>query len=297
MDEIMNTSQQTPIEIVLGIDSQGRTTAKKLYEFLELDKSHYNRWCKTNILNNKFAEEDIDYWKLAMDDEVGNLVRHEGRTKKYQPNPTADYKLTASFAKKLAMASGSPKGEEAREYFLRTETALKDVAIKRDAELLQMKAACFDMRQLLESSNREMEKMRCQLQALESRQNESDNRRFENTYENRVASEFFKILDDVLTSDDHSFAIKPKNYHGSLELLGICDEKYIYIRKRRCYDIYEYFASEPVRQQILWNILYQTGYADGLASPNQKMCIFGWGNEPVLALYRNRLEHLIKNKV
>lgn len=36
MDEIMNTSQRTPIEIALGIDSQGRTTAKKLYEFLEL---------------------------------------------------------------------------------------------------------------------------------------------------------------------------------------------------------------------------------------------------------------------
>lgn len=127
-------SNQTPIEIALGIDSQGRTTAKKLYEFLELDRSHYNRWCNTNILKNKFAEEGTDYWKLATD---GEFMKKTGR------GNTADYKLTASFAKKLAMVSGGERGEEAREYFLRTETALKDVAIKRDAELLQMKAACF----------------------------------------------------------------------------------------------------------------------------------------------------------
>lgn len=282
------TANQTPIEIALGIDSQGRTTAKRLYEFLELDKSHYNRWCRTNVLGNKFAIENEDYWKLAMD---GEFMKKTGR------GNTADYKLTANFAKKLAMASGSPKGEEAREYFLRTETALKDVTIKRDAELLQMKAACFDMRQLLESSNREMEQMRRQLQALENRQNETDNRRFEDTYENRVASEFFKILDDVLGSDDYSFAVKPKNYRGSLDLLGICDEKYIYLRKRKCYEIYECFAPEPVRQQILWNILYQTGYADGLTSPNRKMCVGGWSSEPVLTLYRDKLEHLIKDKI
>lgn len=281
---IIHTANKTPIEIALGIDSQGRTTAKKLYEFLELDKSNYSRWCRKNILNNQFAEENVDYWSFVIQDERN-------------PKPTTDYKLTANFAKKLAMASGSPKGEEAREYFLRTETALKDVAIKRDAELLQMKAACFDMRQLLENSNREMDKMRRQLTALESRQNETDNRRFEDTYENRIASGFFKILNDVLSSDDYSFAIKPKNYHGSLELLGICDEKCIYLRKRRCYEIYECFASEPVRQQILWNILYQTGYADGLTSPNRKMCVGGWGSEPVLALYRDRLEYLIKDKI
>ena len=39
-----DTSKLTPIEIALGIDSEGRTTAKKLYEFLELDPSHYAKW-------------------------------------------------------------------------------------------------------------------------------------------------------------------------------------------------------------------------------------------------------------
>ena len=283
----MNTSQRTPIEIALGIDSQGRTTAKRLYEFLELDKSNYSRWCKKNILNNKFAEEEVDYWRFVFYDETptGGKVQRE------------DFKLSSPFAKKLAMVSGSERGEEAREYFLRTETALKDVAIKRDAELLQMKAACFDMRQLLESSNREIDKMRQQLQLLEIRQNESDNRKFENTYENRVVSEFFKILDDILSSEDHSFAIKPKGYHGSMEVIGIFDDKYIYMRKRRVYEIYEYFAPEPIRQQILWNILMQTGYIDALANPNAKMIIDGWGKEPVVTFFKDKIKYLIKNRV
>ena len=37
----MNTTNQTPIEIELGIDENGMTTARKLYEFLEMDKKHY----------------------------------------------------------------------------------------------------------------------------------------------------------------------------------------------------------------------------------------------------------------
>lgn len=45
-----DTSNLTPIEIALGIDENGMTTAKKLYEFLELDKSNYSRWLKRNIV-------------------------------------------------------------------------------------------------------------------------------------------------------------------------------------------------------------------------------------------------------
>lgn len=39
----------TPIEIALQIDEEGRTTTRKLYEFLELDKSHYSRWIKKTL--------------------------------------------------------------------------------------------------------------------------------------------------------------------------------------------------------------------------------------------------------
>lgn len=51
----------TPIEIALGIDEQGRTTAKKLYSFLELNQSQYARWSRNNITDNNFAEKGVDY--------------------------------------------------------------------------------------------------------------------------------------------------------------------------------------------------------------------------------------------
>lgn len=112
--ETPDTSKQTPIEIALGVDAQGMTTAKKLYEFLDLDPSHYAKWFKKNILENTFAEENADYWVFAQKCE--NL--QGGR-------PTQDARLTASFAKKLSMSSKSPKGETARNYFVGVENGAK----------------------------------------------------------------------------------------------------------------------------------------------------------------------------
>lgn len=62
--EIMNTTNQTPIEVMLKIDDEGYTTARNLYEFLELDKSNYSKWCKKNIEDNPYAENNIDYSKI-----------------------------------------------------------------------------------------------------------------------------------------------------------------------------------------------------------------------------------------
>ena len=44
---------QTPIEIALGVDENGMTTARKLYEFLNLNPAHYSRWCKKNITDKE----------------------------------------------------------------------------------------------------------------------------------------------------------------------------------------------------------------------------------------------------
>ena len=67
MNEItINTANRTPIEIALGIDEEGMTTARKLYAFLELDSSNYSRWCKSNITGNEFAEENVDYWAFVI---------------------------------------------------------------------------------------------------------------------------------------------------------------------------------------------------------------------------------------
>lgn len=124
MNELFNqketdTSKLTPIEIALGIDENGMTTARKLYDFLGMDRSNYSRWVKSNIVENQFAEENVDFWALVTDDE-----------RNFNPNPTQDYKLTAHFAKKLSMTQKNQKGEEAREYFTKVEDGAKEMVLR-----------------------------------------------------------------------------------------------------------------------------------------------------------------------
>lgn len=125
MNDVMERTMQTPIEIALGIDENGMTTAKNLYEFLGMDKSHYSRWIKANITNNQFAEENIDYWTLASNGERNS-----------NPNPTQDFKLTAHFAKKLSMLQKNERGEEAREYFAKVE----DYAVNTTVQLRELQS-------------------------------------------------------------------------------------------------------------------------------------------------------------
>lgn len=119
MNDLMNKVVQTPIEIALGIDENGMTTVKKLYEFLGMDLKNYSRWIRNNITENQFAEENVDYWVFVMQEENPSGGR-----------PTQDYKLSASFAKKLSMMARSEKGEQARQYFVRVEDGMKEVALR-----------------------------------------------------------------------------------------------------------------------------------------------------------------------
>ena len=116
MNELMEQVNKTPIEIALGIDEEGMTTARKLYAFLELDSRNYSRWCKSNISENEFADENVDYWAFVINEEWGGQA-------------TTDYKLTAHFAKKLSMKGTGEKAEEAREYFTHLEERVKQKAI------------------------------------------------------------------------------------------------------------------------------------------------------------------------
>lgn len=119
MNEINNViDMRTPIEVALDIDSEGMTTAKKLYEFLELNPSNYSKWCKSNIVGNQFATENEDYWVFVLKEENSLGGR-----------PTTDYKLTAHFAKKLSVKGNSEKAEQAREYFTTVEEKVKQKAI------------------------------------------------------------------------------------------------------------------------------------------------------------------------
>ena len=79
---------------------------------MELRPADYSRWIRTNITENIYAENGLDYSAL------------ERKTSELGGRPTVDYILSASFAKKLAMSSRSPKGEETRDYFIKVEAAL-----------------------------------------------------------------------------------------------------------------------------------------------------------------------------
>ena len=129
--------ERTPIEVVLEVDKDGFTTAKKLYKWLELDDGNYARWVKMNILENSFAEEGVDYSSLM-----------KKTSSEYGGRPTTDYKLSASFAKKLAMSTHSERGEQARIYFLMCEKTLVRVA-KEHQKFLVERAKSIAMRRTL----------------------------------------------------------------------------------------------------------------------------------------------------
>ena len=133
MNELQNKDMRTPIEIALEIDSDNMTTAKKLYAFLELAPQNYARWCKTNIVDNEFADENVDYWAFFINEENSSLTKSlTGR------GNTDDYKLTAHFAKKLSVKGNSARAEEAREYFTTLEEKVKQKAIDRSQLSPQM---------------------------------------------------------------------------------------------------------------------------------------------------------------
>ena len=110
-----DTSSLTSIEISLGIDADGMTTARTLHEFLGMDKSNFSRWAKTNIEENEFYDDGKDWW--------GFVIVTNG-------NECRDYKLTTDFAKHLSMSSHSAKGKIAREYFVSVEDGAKKMLLQ-----------------------------------------------------------------------------------------------------------------------------------------------------------------------
>lgn len=116
MNEIANATMQTPIEIALGIDEDGMTTARKLFDFLGMSPNNYSRWFKSNITDNDFAEENVDYFLFLTNEE------HKGHA-------SQDAKLTSSFAKKLSVQQKNERGEQARNYFVKIEDKAKDMVL------------------------------------------------------------------------------------------------------------------------------------------------------------------------
>lgn len=89
--------------------------ARDLYLFLGYDKSQWARWYTTNIINNDFAEEGIDYQTF---DTMSN------------GNATKEFALSIDFAKELSMLARNERGKQARKYFIACEDKLKEAVTK-----------------------------------------------------------------------------------------------------------------------------------------------------------------------
>lgn len=186
MNELQNADMRTPIEIALDIDSEGMTTARKLYEFLELAPQNYSRWVKTNIIDNEFATENEDYFYSS------SMKSEQGRG-----NFAEDYKLTAHFAKKLSVKGNSEKSEQAREYFTTVEEKVKQKAI----DIASLSPQLQSLYGLIETQARqELEQKRLAKEVAEVKQsqnaiaetfakanNEEDFQRWVNTCITRIA--------------------------------------------------------------------------------------------------------------
>lgn len=96
----VSISFQTPIEIALKIDENGMTTASNLCAFLELNPTQFSRWCKRNIVNNKFSTENVDY--ICFNILVESAIKGQTKT---------DYRITSDFAKKLSMTGNTERHE------------------------------------------------------------------------------------------------------------------------------------------------------------------------------------------
>lgn len=154
MHEIQNITNQTPIEIALGIDENGMTTAGKLYDFLGMDRRNYSRWFKNNFTKNQFAEENVDYFPFVTNEECGGQA-------------SQDAKLTSAFAKKLSMQQKNERGEQARNYFVGVEDKAKDL-------VLYLKQASSDPMKLLKLHYEALEQVDKKVDKVENRIEELD---------------------------------------------------------------------------------------------------------------------------
>lgn len=156
MNDIINASNQTPIEIALGIDENGYTTARALYDFLEMPSQNFARWAKKNIEENEYFEENTDWW--------GFFTMKNG-------NKCKDYRLTTDFAKHLSMESHSAKGKIARQYFLKVEDKLKETVSRTvpmsPLEQLQLQAqAILQVNEKVEALDKKLERFELDLPIL-----------------------------------------------------------------------------------------------------------------------------------
>lgn len=226
-----STSDNTPIEIALQIDSNGMTTASKLYAFLELNPSNFASWCRRNITRNKFATENEDYIVFVVENENPKLG---GR-------PKTDYKLTSEFAKKLSMTGNTEKHEQARNYFIACEQGLKIATAKLQARNDDIQALAQSVNNLVQKIDNKFDSLEARVSTLENTTPKSLPKKQRFTYwqskmftKYQALAEYFEIqLKDLYKNLYREF----QNMYPDIELNQIVDD-YCYENKlETCYTL------------------------------------------------------------
>lgn len=114
------------IKITIKNDAQV-VSARDLYKELNV-KTRFSLWVKQNF---KHFRKDIDFTSVVTTTLVNNGAERE----------LQDYALTIEMAKHIAMMSGTDKGYEIRDYFIKVEQAWNspDMVMKRALEIANKK--------------------------------------------------------------------------------------------------------------------------------------------------------------
>ena len=119
MTEIIKVKTKENVQVV---------SARDLHEVLGV-KTRFSQWAKQNF---KHFRENIDFSSVVTTTQQNQY----GGTKKLQ-----DYALTIEMAKHIAMMSGTDKGYEIRDYFIKVEQAWNspEMVMKRALEIANRK--------------------------------------------------------------------------------------------------------------------------------------------------------------
>ncbi|MEG0366577.1 MAG: antA/AntB antirepressor family protein [Coprobacillus sp.] len=139
------------INITTNEEGKQLVNARELYIGLGLNKAAWSRWYKTNIIENDFFSENIDWAGVQLD---------------VEGNETMDFAISLEFAKHIAMMARTEKSHQYRNYFIKCEKKAKNELALDTSELspeLQMFNKMFNS---LAKNELEQKKMKQQIDVV-----------------------------------------------------------------------------------------------------------------------------------
>lgn len=128
------------IKIKTNENGEQLVSAKELYLGLGLNKAVWSRWYKSNIQENEFFKENIDW----------TGVQHD-----VEGNETMDFAISLEFAKHIAMMTRTTKSHEYRNYFIQCEKILKETQlISSQQDIKELKNTLDDFKRLTEDAKK-----------------------------------------------------------------------------------------------------------------------------------------------